>query len=121
MDSGVLGVLSVTIFTMFNDVFGYPRTPNRAAARRAIFHVLNLNSAGLLPPGCSVGPVLNALVSDRLRLPAKSFMAKRHVRLLRFVFIRPGRLGGPTSTFVCTPAVSPTKPPFVEGADGCSN
>jgi hypothetical protein len=100
MDSGVLGVLSVTIFTMFNDVFGYPRTPNRAAAWRAIFHVLNLNSAGLLPPGCSVGPVLNALVSDRLRLPPKSFMAKRHVRLLRFC-LHQTRPIGRTNVHLC--------------------
>jgi hypothetical protein len=65
MDSGFLRVLSVTIFSMFNNVFGYPRRPSRAAAWRAIFHVLNLNSAGLLPQR-SVGPVLNALVSEAL-------------------------------------------------------
>jgi hypothetical protein len=67
MDNGFLRVLSVTICSMFNDVFGYPHMPNRAATRRAIFHVLNLNSAGLLPQGRSVGPVLNDPVSDRLR------------------------------------------------------
>ena len=33
MDTGFLRLLSVTIFSLFNDVFGYPRTHNRAAAR----------------------------------------------------------------------------------------